>query len=470
MNSKWWTLAVVAAGTYMSALDGSVVNTALPVIGREAQVALPVLEWVILAYLLTVTATLLVFGRLADIFGQRCFYLSGLVLFTAGSLLCGLAPGIAALIGFRALQALGASMLFALGPAVLTATFPAQERGRALGMQATVTYLGLSTGPALGGFLTHHLGWRSIFFVNVPIGSLVIVAAFAAVPRGAPGRRQRFDALGAGILALFMASLLFALSEGHSLGWVSPPVAAALMVCPVALAAFLVLERRLADPTLDLSLFANRAFSAAGLAAFLSYTSSSAVSLLMPFYLIQGCGYRVDTVGLILISTSVTMALLASPAGWLSDHIGARLPATVGMTLAILAILLLRGLGAGASSGAVVWRLALLGAGMGLFTSPNNSALMGSAPPRQRGVAGAILAAARNLGFGVGVATAGLIYSLRLHQLGPMLPPAQAVTAAMHDATTGVALLATPGILASALRGAPIRGMAVQPEQVAGDG
>jgi EmrB/QacA subfamily drug resistance transporter len=443
---KWRTLAVVGAGTFMSALDGSVVNTALPIIGRETRAALPTLEWIVLIYLLTATSTLLIFGRLADIYGRKRFYVTGLALFAVGSLASGLAPSIRALIAFRAVQALGAAMLFALGPAVLTAAFPKAERGRALGMQATLTYLGLSAGPALGGLLTQYLGWRSIFYINVPIGLLVFSIALSAIQADTDRRRQPFDFGGAALLAAFLTSLLFALSEGAAMGWRNPVILASVLAAPASLAAFVAAERRNAHPALDLSLFSNLKFAAAVVAAFLCYAASSAVTLLMPFYLIQACGYRVDAAGLLLISSSAVMAALASPAGWISDQIGQRRPAVLGMIVLVAGVLWLRRLTPDETPTVIVWRLALIGAGMGLFTSPNNSELMGSAPPERQGVAGALLAAARNLGFGVGVAAAGTIYMIRLHGLAGAMPTAQAVTVAMRDATTAIGSLVVPGI------------------------
>lgn len=452
-DRKWWVLAVVGAGTFMSALDGSVVNTALPVIGRTTGAPVSTLEWVVLIYLLTASSSLLVFGRLADIYGQRGIYITGLAVFVGGSVLCGLSPSVAALIGFRALQALGAAILFALAPAVLTGAFPGQERGRALGLQATMTYLGLSTGPALGGFLTHHFGWPSIFFINVPIGAVVISVALRVLRLEVSGSRQPFDPAGAAALAISMAALLLALSKGGEIGWRSPLILASVIVAAAGFASFVAVERRIRHPVLDLKLFANRTFTASTTAAFLNYMATSSVNFLMPFYLILASNYEPDAAGLALIATPLTMAVLAGPSGWLSDRIGQRLPATLGMALTVTGMLFLRTLHAGSTLIEVTPRLALIGLGVGLFTSPNNSAIMGSAPGNRQGVAGAILAAARNTGFAMGVAVSGLIYTTRLGSLATSLPRPEAITRAMQDATTGIALVAIVGVLISALRG-----------------
>lgn len=452
IERKWWTLAVVGAGTFMSALDGSVVNTALPIIGKSTGASVSTLEWIVLIYLLVVSSSLLVFGRLADIYGQRWIYVSGLAVFIAGSALSGFAPGVGTLIIFRGIQALGAAMLFALGPAVLTGAFPGRERGRALGMQATVTYLGLATGPALGGFITQHLGWPWIFFINAPIGLLVIPVAFYAIRPMVSKSDQPFDPAGALTLAVTLAALLFALSKGNDMGWGNPLIIATMAIGVVSLAAFIFIETRIAHPVLDLKLFSNKIFSASTAAAFLNYLTTTSVTFLMPFYLINASGYRVADAGLVLISTPVVMAIVAGPAGALSDKIGYRIPATIGMFLTAAGVLLLRTLQPGSPPSTVVPHLALIGLGVGLFTSPNNSALMGAAPGNRRGVAGAILAAARNMGFAIGTALAGLIYTIRLHSLSHSAADAHAITRAMQDATSLIALAAIIGAFISLAR------------------
>lgn len=454
IDRKWWTLAVVGAGTFMSALDGSVVNTALPVISRQTGTNISTLSWVVLIYLLTISSTLLVFGRLADIYGQRGIYIAGLSVFVFGSALCGFSPGVTALIGSRSVQAFGASMLFALGPAVLTSVFPGRERGRALGLQATVTYLGLATGPAVGGFITQHLGWRWIFFINVPIGFIVIPTALSVLRRESPRVRQPFDPIGALVLAAALASLLFGLNRGEEYGWGNPWIITSLLLAATSFFILVAVERRIPHPVLDLRLFSNRVFAASTAAAFLNYMATSSVSLLMPFYLVTAGNYEVADAGLILVSTPITMALVAGWSGWLSDKIGQRIPATVGMALTVTGLLLLRTLHPNDSPYQIVPHLALIGLGIGLFTSPNNSAIMGSAPRGRQGVAGAILAAARNIGFAMGTVIAVSIYSSRLNSLRKVIiSEPVAITRAMQDATTAIALVAIVGVVISAFRG-----------------
>lgn len=453
IDRKWWTLLVVGVGTFMSAVDGSVVNTALPIIQSETGAIFSTLEWVVLVYLLTIISLLLVVGRLGDMYGRKRFYLSGFLIFTIGSLMCGLSPGVHALIVFRAVQATGAAMIFALAPAVLTGAFPKRQRGQALGMQATLTYLGLSVGPALGGLLTHHFGWRSIFFINLPIGMIVVPLGYLVLKRDVQRSSAALDPIGAITLAIALSTLLLALTKVQVMGWANPLIIAMFAVSAVAFTGFIIAETRITHPMLDLKLFKNRMFGASTAAAFLNYVANSSVTFLMPFYLIGAGRYRVDKAGLLLTATSIAMATVAAPAGWLSDRIGVRIPATTGMSVVVLGMLLLRQLQPGAHPLTVVLHLGLIGIGIGFFTSPNNSAIMGSAPEHAQGVAGALLAAARNTGFAVGTAIAGLLYAQRLH-LNQHLPKAAAITNSLHYATTIVAVIAAVGIIMSAVRGA----------------
>src|SRR5215831_9130322 len=193
-QSKWWVLLAVGTGTFMSALDGSVVNTILPVIGHAFGSPVATIEWVVVVYLLVIAGLLLTFGRLGDLHGHKSIYCLGFLVFLVGSMSCGLASGVSALVFFRAVQALGAAMLFANSPAILTQNFPPEQRGQALGMQATMTYLGLTAGPALGGWLTHQLSWRAVFYMNVPFGVLALSLSLCFIPRYPPAlQNRRFD-------------------------------------------------------------------------------------------------------------------------------------------------------------------------------------------------------------------------------------------------------------------------------------
>jgi EmrB/QacA subfamily drug resistance transporter len=455
MDRKWWTLAVVGSGTFMTALDMSIVNVALPAIGHGTGAALDTLEWVVLAYLLALTGTLLVFGRIADVHGKRRIYMAGQVLFALGSLLCGVSGHIATLVASRALQGLGGSMILALSPAVLIGAFPAEERGRALGLQATMTYLGLSIGPALGGWLTEHLGWPAIFLVNVPIGLAMVTLSSQVLAREARpprGSTPPFDVAGAGLMAAALSALLFAMSHGQRLGWSHPLIAGLLTASGAGWAAFVIVERRTEHPVLDVRLFSSWTLSASTLAAFLCYCCMAAVNLTAPFLLIRACGLSESRAGLGLMATPLAMLAFTAPAGHLSDRVGVRIPATAGMIAFGVGALLMVGVSPGDGVRAFLPGAIALGVGAGLFTAPNNSAIMGAAPQERRGVAGAVLTAARTSGFACGTAFAGAIYAARVG--APSTSAPAAVAAAVHACLWAVAAVAVVGAVLSALRNA----------------
>ena len=441
---KWWTLAVVGSGTFMSALDTSVINIALPSIGRQTGASISTLEWVALAYLITVSATLLAFGRLGDLQGRRRIYMLGQALFGLGSLFCALSGGIGLLIASRVVQGLGASMLFALSPAILVAVFPPEARGRALGMQATMTYLGMSIGPGLGGFLTQHFGWPAIFFVNVPIAFIMLAVSYRVLRTDARRQAQPFDLRGSLAMMVALALLLFVLSKGLDLGWTSLPVLAAATVALLAFLLFLRTETRVAHPALDLHLFRSPAFSFSTLAAFLCYVTTAGTNFMLPFFLIQGCARTTGQAGLVMMMIPAGMLALTGLSGLLSDRIGPRLPTVLGMLLMAAGFLLVRTLTPATPLHPTLAFALLIGLGAGLFTAPNNSAIMGAAPGARQGVAGAVLAAARTIGFASGVALGGLSLTLAMHRQARR-PAAAAVQAGLRQgllALSGLAVLA----------------------------
>lgn len=431
-RSKWWTLAVVGSGTFMSALDTSIVNVALPVIRDATHAAVSTVEWVVLAYLITVSAALLLFGRLADLYDRRRLYLAGQLVFVLGSLACGLSRHVGALIAARAVQALGASLIFALSPAILVSAFSTCERGRAFGLQATLTYLGLTLGPGVGGLLLGRFGWPAIFFVNVPVGVVVLGVAAKVLRAERPQNgHEAFDSAGAVAFALALGSMLLVLSKGGEWGWGRPAVLGLAATAAVAGALFVAAERRVRHPALDLTLFRNPTFSSAVLAAYLCYLASASVSFLMPFFLLSGCGYSAPRAGAVLMGVPIAMMATTGPSGWLSDRVGVRAPATLGLAVMAVGVGLLGQLQIGESVPCIVGSLACFGVGAGLFTVPNNIAMMSEVPPARRGIAGAVLSAARTVGFASGVAMAGLVYTHALSAAGP-LAPAEAVAQAVR--------------------------------------
>ena len=451
--TKWWVLVAIGVGTFMSALDGSVVNTVLPVIRGAFGVEVSTIGWVIIIYPLIVSGLLLTFGRLGDIYGHRRVYLAGFALFILSSAVAGLSPTAHALIAARAVQALGAAMLQSNSPAILTTTFPGRQRGQALGLQGAMTYLGIMVGPPLGGWLTTLLSWRAVFYINGPVGLLATGLAWLVVPRlRSESAHERFDPLGALSFLLGLSALLLAVNRGQAWGWASPRILGLLVGALVALVFFVVLESRIAEPMLDLSLFRRRIFSASAVSAVLNYFCVFSITFLMPFYLIEGRGFSPDRAGLLLTTQPFMMAIVAPVSGTLSDRFGSRWIASLGMACLGMGLFLLSRLGPTSPPGQVMAGLAVVGLGVGAFVAPNNNALMGAAPRERQGVAAGVLATGRNLGatFGFGVAAA--LFSARLAAYSAVnvgAPTVRAVTATLQ-VMIGVAAL---GVLTSSVRG-----------------
>ncbi len=445
----------------MATLDGSIVNIALPSIGQAFGIDLATVEWVVVAYLLVVGSLLLPFGRLGEVLSFRRVYLAGFAVFTVASVLCGASPGPVALVAARALQGVGAAMIMAMGPAIIARTFGPGERGRALGLNAVSVAIGLSLGPALGGLLTEFGTWRAIFFVNVPFGIFAIAWAARVLPVEPPGRRQPFDLPGAALSASGLFALLLALSQAETWGWTSPLTIGLLILAAILGAAFVGVERRTASPMMDLGLFRIRAFSAGLVAVVVAFAGLFTATFLMPFLLQEGSRYTPLQAGLLITPIPIASAIVAPFGGALSDRIGPRLPASLGITLLAAGLLSLTTLPEGFAVGDLAWRLALIGAGQGLFLPPNSSAILGSVPRPRLGTASGMTAQMRVVGQALGIVVSAAVVALRLPaHLAALdgLPPAQAQQAAFlgaaEDAFVVAALICSIGIVASLMRGA----------------
>ena len=446
-------LAAVGVGTFMSALDASIVNVTLPVVARSLHAGVDAVEWVVTVYLLVVSGLLLSVGRLGDLRGHKDVYVLGFGGFVVSSALCGFSPTVHALVGFRAIQAVSAAMLYANAPAILTQSFPPAERGKALGMQATMTYLGLSVGPALGGWLADALSWRWIFFVNVPVGAIGVWLSLRNIARDRPtGAQARFDVAGAVLFFAGLFSLLLALNQGHAWGWSSPATGGLLAAAAIGLALFVTVERRRPEPMLDLSLFRSPVFSGAVFSATLTYVAQFALIFLLPFYLIQSRGLAARHAGALLVSQPAVMAVTAPLSGMLSDRLGSRGPIVLGLVTLAAGLGLLALIGPATPLWFIALALAVCGLGFGAFVAPNNSRLLGAAPPHRRGIASGVLAAARNVGMVLGVGLAGAVYTTVVERGGgdAAIPRAVSVATVL---LAGITLLATA---TSWLEGEPV--------------
>ena len=409
--SKWALFGLVSVGTFMTTLDSSIVNIALPSIARSfgTPVSGPI-EWVVIGYLVVIAASLLSFSRLADIAGRERVWIAGLGLFTAGSALSGLAPTLPLLVGARGLQGVGAALIFAPALALIVDAFPRSQRGQALGMNALIVSLGVTAGPTLGGLITGSLGWRWIFFVNVPIGLIGLLVARRVFTFAGGARSRRFDLPGAAAFGLGLASLSLGLSFGSEWGWSSPGLVLTIVVAAVSLTAGIFIERRRLDPLVDIGRLVSRPLGLP-LASFLfSILALFAVSFLMPFYFEELRGFTPLRSGLLLTPYSLGLALAAPISGRLADRGQARWLGTVGLGLAAAGLVLLAHIGIGTSLFEIVLWLAVSGIGQGLFLSPNTSAVMSAVPAAESGIASGLIATTRAVSQALSVAIAGAVF------------------------------------------------------------
>jgi EmrB/QacA subfamily drug resistance transporter len=441
-DRRYQVLAAVMLGGIMGPIDASIVNVILPIISSDFSSTIATAQWVPLIYLLTISSLLLFYGRIGDIIGYKKVYLAGVGFFVLASGLCGLAPTIYWLIAFRAIQGLGAGLMMSVPFAILTASFPPQERGRALGINAISVSAGLALGPTLGGLLTSLASWRLAFLINIPIGIAGLIYAWKVLP-DLKGDSGTMDTAGAVTAFIFLFSFLYFINQSQQLG-LSLTTGIVLSISVISGTCFFYIESRSPQPMVNLALFKHRTFSLGTLSAILNFMSQYIMVFLTPFYLQRALHYSPDRIGLLMTCFPLAVMAVAPISGTLSDRIGTKLPATAGAAICALAMVAMSLLPTNASPAAVGWRLALFGIGTGIFQSPNNSAIMGTVPRPYLGIASGILATARNTGMALGITTAGLIlYSL--------VPPSVMAQSSLNEAQ--IALFLT-GLKYSYLAGA----------------
>jgi EmrB/QacA subfamily drug resistance transporter len=456
-TSKRAALAVATFGAFMTPFDGSVVTLALPSIGRDLGGNVVSLGWVATAYVLGLTICVIPFGRLADIRGRRRVYVLGVALFTLTSALCGLSPSLRGLIATRFFQGVAGAMMAGNSIALLTAIFPAHERGKALGINTAAVYVGLSVGPSLGGFLVEALGWRSVFYVNVPIGLAVIALALLKIQGDTiEGKAEKLDPMGMVTygLALSMILLGLTLSESH----VSLFSRTLLISGFAVLALFIFFETRVASPLLDIRLFKNTPFAFSTLTALLNYSSVFGVSFILSLYLQLILGFGAEQAGLIMLVQPVTMAIFSPLSGWLSDKVEPRIVASIGMATVSASIYSLSRLDAAAAWWDIGIRLMVLGTGHAFFSSPNTNATMSSVAKRQYGVGAAILSTMRFTGQAVSLAIATSVLSAKVGGVAVSGQSGAQIPAAAFMNGMKVALIMLSGICAAGVFTSLVRG------------
>ena len=446
----------------MSALDSSIVNISLPVISANFNAPMTSVEWVVLSYLIIITSLLLTFGKLGDLYGHKKIFNTGFAIFTAGSLFCSLSPSLLLLIIARAIQALGAGMLMAMGPAIITINAPPKKRGRYLGIIAVSVSVALITGPVLGGILTSYFGWQSIFYVNIPIGIGAFIWALKSLPSTRSEKVVRFDFAGAGLLFIALVLIVFPLSYGDKAGWKNPLIIGGLTAGILIFIAFFITEKRIKNPMLDLGLFKSRLFSMANISLLLSFMAQFCITFIMPFYLIDFRDFTPSKAGLILIAAPAVIMIVAPLAGYLSDKFDTRFMSSAGMAVFSLGLFLLSTLQQDTNIIVIIAFLAITGFGIGFFSTPNNNAIMGAVPHDKRGLASSMIAMMRNMGMVFGVAISGSVFSsrfdylsklLQLRDLSGSIVRSQAFSGAVKTTFIVAAILSCIAVLTSLIRG-----------------
>ncbi len=449
-TSKRVVLLVATTASFIFPFMGSAVNIALPRLGKELSLDAVMLGWIATAYLLSSATFLVPFGRIADIYGRKKIFTCGIVIFTISSLFAGMASSAHMLISCRVFQGIGGAMLAGTAVALLTTVFPANERGKVLGINIAAAYIGLSLGPVLGGILTQHLGWRSIFFINVPLGLAVIgVVLWKLKGEWTGAKGEKFDFAGSVIYSLALVALVygFTLLPAMSGVWL-------IVGGIIGLSAFTRWEIRTRSPVLDISLFKNsRAFTFSNLAALINYSATWAVSLLISLYLQYLKGFNPQSAGLILVAMPAMQAIFSPLAGRLSDRIEPRMIASAGMALTTAGLVIFIFLNEETPLAFIIGNLLLMGLGFALFSSPNTNAVMSSAPKTAYGVASATLATMRQVGMVFSMGVAMLMFTLYMGrvQITPEYYPL--FQESMKTSFIIFAILCFGGIFASLARG-----------------
>src|SRR5919201_3780898 len=413
-NRKWWTLGAVAFGLFMIMLDNTVVNVALPSIQRDLGVGLSELEWIVTGYALTFAALMLIGGKVADAYGRRLIFVLGIAIFTLASLWCGLATSGDMLITARVIQGVGAPLMTPATLSIIAATFPPRERGTAIGIWAGVSALALAIGPLAGGLITEHLNWSWIFFVNVPVGALGIVASFVFIDESRDETHQRLDIPGLAASGIGLFSLTYALIEANTYGWGSARIVGAFVVAAVALGVFVLLERYQRAPMLPLELFRNRTYTGANTVILLVALAMFGVFFFVSLYMQQILGYSAVQAGAAFLPMTVLIVLVAPLAGRMTDRIGSRAFLTAGMGLLAVQLVYFSRLGSDASYWQLLPAMLIGGVGMACTMTPSAAAATRSVPVDKAGVGSAVLNAFRQVGGSMGVALMGAIMAAQI--------------------------------------------------------
>ena len=403
---KWNVLGITTIGVFMVSLDSSILNIAIPSISKDLKASFQIIQWIPIIYLLMMAITLISFGRLADLKGRKKFFLMGIILFTFSSFLSMLATSGEMLIFFRAIQGIGSSFIAANAASMITEAFPHEETGKALGINVATIYLGLVIGPVLGGLLLEFFTWRSIFAINLPIGIILTIIGIKKLQKSTSHmKNESFDFLGALIFGITLASFLLGLTLANDLGWFSIYIIMIFLSSIISFIIFIIIEKNHESPMLNISFFRrNRVFAAANLAALVNYMATSGVIFLLSIYIQIILKISPAITALLLLPTSLTMALCSPLSGRISDKIGTRILCTLGMIIMAIGFFSLVLIIMYLPIIYILFSQFIIGIGIGFFSSPNQSAIMKSVEKKDVGIAAGTLSTMRVVGQSISVA------------------------------------------------------------------
>ncbi|MBZ9622297.1 MFS transporter [Clostridium sp. FP2] len=418
-KNRWVILFIVVMVTFMCTLDSSIVNVALPVMAKALNVSSGNIQLVVTSYLIIISATILVFGRLGDVVGKTKVFKFGLALFTLGSLLCGITSSLPVLVFARVIQGIGAAGTMANNQGIITEVFPVNERGKALGITGTFVALGSLVGPALGGFIVSTTSWEYIFLINVPIGIITLFYSLRILPKGHKTAKVKSDGLGALLFMFAIVPLFVALGKGQEIGFTNPIILLGFLIAIISFISFIKVEKLRESPLLQLEIFEDKLFSLSIFCGFISFVAIFCSIIIQPFYLQDVLKFSPASTGVILMIFPLILSVVAPISGHLSDKIGSEILTFIGLVLTSLGLLLMSTLNEQSSIISMVIFIATMSVGNGLFQSPNNSLVMSTVPKDKLGIAGSVNALVRNLGMVCGIALATtILYNRMSYKIG----------------------------------------------------
>ena len=411
-KNNWIILAIVVMSPFMACLDSSIVNVALPVMAKELSTSMAGIQQVVTSYLIVISAAILIFGRLGDIKGKTSVFKYGFIIFVLGSFLCGISTTLNFLIFSRIVQAIGAAMTMSTSQGIITHTFPPNERGRALGISGTSVALGTLLGPPLGGLIISVVSWEYIFLINVPIGLVAFIAAMKYLPKDKVKSDQSLDIKGAILFIISIVALFWAMLKGQQTGYNHINIIVSFII-------FIILELKIENPMLDLSIFKNRVFSVNIFSAFVMFIGISCINIIQPFYLQDVLKLSPGKTGLIMMAYPIVLSIVAPISGYLSDKMGSKKLTLAGIVVASIGLFCMVFLNEQSTFLMTTLLLSVVALGNGLFQSPNNSLVMSSVEKTKLGIAGGVNALIRNLGFifGVSISTT-ILYNRMSYTIG----------------------------------------------------